>query len=83
LPNFYLKKTDLIGFFKIKPRHPDGLKKSRSGWKNPAMGPLAAGISRTAALVQSRSYSCAVRFHCWEKFVLSGWNNPSLWWMCV
>jgi len=27
LPNFYLKKKDLIGFFKIEPRHPDGLKK--------------------------------------------------------
>jgi len=30
LPNLYLKKkTDLIGFFKIKPRHPDGLKKTQ------------------------------------------------------
>jgi len=24
---FIFEKTDLIGFFKIKPRHPDGLKK--------------------------------------------------------
>jgi len=32
---FFLK-----GFFKIKPRHPDGLKKNRSGWKKPAMGAL-------------------------------------------
>ena len=42
LPNFILKKTDLIGFFKIKPRHPDELRKNRSGWKNPAMGALAS-----------------------------------------
>jgi len=32
---FYLKKkTDLIGFFKIKPRHQDGLKKTDVGGKN-------------------------------------------------
>jgi len=27
------KKTDLIGFFKIKASHPDGLKKNGSVWK--------------------------------------------------
>jgi len=37
---FYLKKkTDLIGFFKIKPRHPDEQKKQI--WvEKPAMGAL-------------------------------------------
>ena len=35
-----LKIPDLIGFFKIKSKHPDGLKRTRSGWKKPAMGAL-------------------------------------------
>jgi len=39
LPNFCLKKnSDLIGFFKIKPRHPDGLTKPRRGWKKNSNG---------------------------------------------
>jgi len=34
LANFYLQKNpDLIGFFKIKPRHPNGLKKTDLGEK--------------------------------------------------
>jgi len=38
---FILKKTDLVGFFKIKPRHTDGLKKTRSRWKKQQWEPCA------------------------------------------
>jgi len=40
--NFILKKTDLTGFFIIKPSHPDGLKKTISGRKKTAVGALVA-----------------------------------------
>ena len=41
LPKFYLQKNpDLTGFFIIKPSHPNGLKKNRSGWKKTGMGAL-------------------------------------------
>jgi len=36
---FILKKTDLTGFFKIKPRHPDGLKKTYLGETNSSGNP--------------------------------------------
>jgi len=50
--------------------------------RNSALNPsVPAGITQTAVLVQSSSYSRAVLFHCWEKFVISGWNHPALWLM--
>jgi len=36
----------LIGFFKIKPRHPDVLK-NRSGWKKTAVGLPLGALSTT------------------------------------
>jgi len=48
---FYLKKkTDLIGFFKIKPRHPDE-QKNRSGWKNQRWEPC-----KTIGLIITSGY---------------------------
>jgi len=37
---YIFKNPKLRGFFTVKPRHPDGLEKNRSGWKKTAMGAL-------------------------------------------
>jgi len=42
---FILKKTDLTGFFKIKPRHPDGLKKKHIWVKQTAVVTLLHSIT--------------------------------------
>jgi len=48
LQNFILRKTDFIGFFKIKPRHPDGLKKTDLGGKKHQWEPCAQCGSHSA-----------------------------------
>ena len=49
--SFTSKNPDLIRFFKIKPRHPDGIKKSRSGWKKQQWEPcFQINISFPASL---------------------------------
>ena len=63
LPNFYLKKTDLIGFFKIKPRHPDRLKKTDLGGRTQQWEPwvwlIILKISPVTSSVPSKERNCA------------------------
>jgi len=51
-------------------------------WINDISWEFLHFVLNTAALVQSCSYSRAVHFHCWAKFVISGWSNPTFWLMC-
>ena len=63
---FILKKTDLIGFFKIKPRHPDRLKKTDLGGRTQQWEPwvwlIILKISPVTSSVPSKERNCARQF---------------------
>jgi len=66
LPKFYLKKSYLTGFLIIKPRHPDGLKSPRSGWRNPAVGALFTTAKISGCANVSSNSSRVEKVYGWD-----------------
>ena len=73
LPNFILKKTDFIGFFKIRPRHPDGLKKTDLGGKKQQREPCPGQTGKRGSC--RRDIVCITIFSCMTrlKSQVSNW----------